>query len=345
MNTAASLGFRMPAEWEPHEATWLAWPYNLETWEGHLEGAEDAFAQFIEVLTQAEIVHLLVPSAEGEERAQRKLRGRKILRENLHFHRIETGDVWFRDFGPTFITKGEGDRREVAWTKWKYNALGNKWPDLLMGNEVPDNMPLQKFQRFDADIVLEGGSIDVNGSGSLLTTESCLLNPNRNPTLTRRELEQRLQDFLGVTNILWLQEGIAGDDTDGHIDDITRFVGPDTVVTVLEEDTEDKNFAALQENYQRLQSMKNERGENLRIVTLPMPRPFIVDGRRMAASYANFYIANAGVVVPLYNQPSDTIALETLGNLFPKRKIVGIDCRELIVGCGSLHCISQQQPK
>ena len=343
--TPASLGYRMPAEWEPHEATWLAWPYNLETWEEHLEGAEEAFAQFIEILTLGEIVHLLVPSPEVEERVQRKLRGRKIPQENLQLHSIETGDVWFRDFGPTFLTKGEGGQREVAWTKWKYNALGNKWPDLLIGNEVPDSMPLQNFQRFDADIVLEGGSIDVNGSGSLLTTESCLLNPSRNPTLKRSAIEQKLKDFLGVTNILWLQEGIAGDDTDGHVDDITRFVGLSTVVTVLEEDPDDENFATLQENYRRLQTMKNERGEALRIVTLPMPRPLIVDERRMAASYANFYIANAGVIVPVYDQPSDAVALEALQKLFPKRKIVGIDCRELIFGYGSLHCISQQHPK
>ncbi len=343
--TPASLGYRMPAEWEPHEATWLAWPYNLETWEEHLEGAEEAFTEFIEILTLGEIVHLLVPSAEVEERAKKKLTGQNIVSTHLHFHRIETGDVWFRDFGPIFISRLYERKNEIAWVRFCYNALGNKWADLLVGDEVPGKMPIQDLLHFDAGMVLEGGSIDVNGSGSLLTTESCLLSPNRNPTLTRSDIEQKLKDFLGVTNILWLQEGIVGDDTDGHVDDITRFVGPETVVTVLEENPHDENYAALQENYQRLKTMKNERGENLRIVTLPMPRPLIVGGRRMAASYANFYIANTGVVVPIYHQPSDAIALETLQKVFPKRKILGIDCRELIFGYGALHCITQQQSK
>jgi agmatine deiminase len=206
-------------------------------------------------------------------------------------------------------------------------------------------MPLKGFPRFDAGIVLEGGSIDVNGSGSLLTTESCLLNPNRNPSLTKAKIEQTLKDFLGITNVLWLKAGIAGDDTDGHVDDVTRFVDASTVLTVLEEDPHDENFSVLQENFERLKTMQNEQGNNLHIVTLPMPRPLIVDDRRMAASYANFYIANAGVIVPLYKQPSDELALDTFRKVFPKRKIVGIDCTELIVGYGSLHCISQQQPQ
>lgn len=345
MTTPAHFGFRMPAEWEPHEATWLAWPYNPETWEDHLEGAEEAFTKFIEILVTAEIVHLLVPNGEVRERAKQKLAGRNIAHERLHFHEIEAGDTWFRDFGPLFLIKKVGEKNEVAWTKWIYNALGNKYEDLLVGDTVPDKMPLSAYKHFEAHMVLEGGSIDVNGCGSLLTTESCLLNPNRNPGLGRSEIEQRLKDFLGVSNILWLQEGIVGDDTDGHIDDVARFVNTSTVVTTLEEDPQDENFKVLKENYERLKVMRNEQGENLHIVTLPMPRPLIVDDRRMAASYANFYIANAGVVVPTFHQPSDEIALETLQKVFPKRKIHGVDCRELIFGYGSLHCVSQQQPK
>jgi len=354
----------MPAEWAPHEATWLSWPYNLETWEGHLEGAEEAFAAFIEILSSGEIVHLLVPNNEVEERARKKLASRKIPKGALQLHRIETGDVWFRDFGPLFISREENqgfssreptfsqevrsasgptrpdasrsDRKNrksnVAWVRFRYNALGNKYDDLLVGDTVPDKMPLKGFPRFDAGIVLEGGSIDVNGSGSLLTTESCLLNPNRNPSLTKAKIEQTLKDFLGITNVLWLKAGIAGDDTDGHVDDVTRFVDASTVLTVLEEDPHDENFSVLQENFERLKTMQNEQGNNLHIVTLPMPRPLIVDDRRMAASYANFYIANAGVIVPLYKQPSDELALDTFRKVFPKRKIVGIDCTELIVG-------------
>jgi agmatine deiminase len=330
----------MPAEWEGHAATWLAWPYNLNTWEGHLEGAEEVYARFIEILTQRESVELCVPNEEVKERAQRKLAPLNSPHEHLRFHTIETGDVWFRDFGPLFVVRGN----EVGWTKWKYNALGNKWEDLLIGDTVPAVMPIQDMPHFDAGIVLEGGSIDVNGSGSLLTTESCLLNSNRNPHLTRFEIEQRLKDYLGVTNVLWLAAGIAGDDTDGHVDDVTRFVGLSTAVTMIEEDPSDENYHVLKENHERLRRMCNERGRPLRVTTLPMPRPFEVEDRRMAASYANFYIANETVVVPTYAQPSDATAVNALQKLFPDRRVIGIDCRELIYGYGALHCITQQQP-
>ncbi len=329
----------MPAEWEPHEATWLAWPYNALTWEGHLEGAEEAYRELISVLLPHERVHVLVPNEEVERRAK------KILK-NLtpEFHRIETGDVWFRDFGPLFVTRGTGSAREVAWTKWTYNALGGKYEDLLRGDEVPDRMPLPGLQRFESGIVLEGGSIDVNGSGSLLTTESCLLSPDRNPDLTKEEIEEKLREFLGITNILWLKAGIAGDDTTGHVDDITRFVGPKTVVTAIEENPEDENYEVLRENRDRLKTMKTESGEKLEVIELPMPLPFAVDGRRMAASYANFYIANNVVVVPVYRQPSDKIALDILEQCFPDRKVIGIDCREFIYGYGAIHCSTMQQP-
>jgi agmatine deiminase len=198
---------------------------------------------------------------------------------------------------------------------------------------------------FEAGIVLEGGSIDVNGSGSLLTTESCLLNPNRNPKLTRSEIETSLKDFLGVTNVLWLSGGIVGDDTDGHVDDVTRFVGPSTVVTVLEEDSSDENYAVLKENHERLMHMRDERGRPLQVVTLPMPRPLVVEDRRMAASYANFYIANGVVAVPTYEQPSDQVALQTIQELFPDRRAIGIDCHKLVYGYGALHCVTQQEPQ
>ncbi len=335
-STPAELGFRMPAEWEQHEATWLSWPYNMETWNGHLEGAEEAFVQIIEVLTRHEIVHLLVPNSEVRKRAEAKLRGSK----NLQIHEIETGDIWFRDYGPIFVKNA----KEIAYTKWLYNAYGNKYQDLLIGNDVPGMMPLQDFKRFDAAMVLEGGSIDVNGSGSLLTTESCLLSPDRNPELTKEDIEQKLQDVLGVTNILWLSEGIEGDDTTGHVDDLTRFVNRNTVITVVESDKTDRNFAPLQENLKRLQGMKDETGKLLNSIEMPMPKAFLVEGRRMAASYANFYIANGVVLVPTYAQPSDAIALKTLRECFPDRDVVGIDCRELIWGFGSIHCASQQQP-
>jgi agmatine deiminase len=330
----------MPAEWERHDATWLAWPYNLETWAGHLDGAEEAFAKIIEALTPHEIVELLVPSAAIEKRAQQKLTSRKIPEGKVHFHRIESGDVWIRDYGPIFIKR----KAEIAYTKWIYNAYGNKYADLLPGNDVPNQMPLIRFRRFDTGIVLEGGSIDVNGSGTLLTTEACLLSPDRNPALRKTDIEQKLKDFLGVSNILWLGSGIAGDDTTGHIDALARFVAKVTVVAVIEEDPRDDNYKPLQENVKRLRRMKVEDGTPLTVIELPMPRVYVLEGRRMAATYANFYIGNGVVLVPIYGQPSDAIALAKLQSCFPDRKVLGIDSRELVWGYGSIHCATQQQP-
>ncbi|TSC98436.1 MAG: agmatine deiminase [Candidatus Peregrinibacteria bacterium Greene1014_49] len=340
-SSPAALGYRMPAEWEPHAGTWLSWPYNLETWEGHLEGAEKAYVEIIDALTPHETVQLLVPNEEIKARALKAL-GKK--RNNLVLHCIETGDVWIRDYGPIFLKRESNGKSEVAYTKWIYNAYGNKYEDLLIGNDAANTMPLQDYKRFDAGIVLEGGSIDVNGTGSLLTTESCLLSPDRNPDLKKEDIEQKLRDFLGVTNILWLSAGIEGDDTTGHIDDLTRFTGQSTVVTVVEENTKDPNYAPLRENLERLKTMRDEKGTLLTIHTLPMPKEFVVEDRRMAASYANFYIANGVVLVPVYKQDSDAEALNVLAKCFPDRKIVEIDCRELIWGYGSVHCGTQQMP-
>lgn len=339
-SSPATLGYRMPAEWEKHAGTWLSWPYNPITWEGHLEGAEEAFTQIIAALTPHEKVHLLVPNKDVEARAIKKIG--KAENGNLEMYEIESGDVWIRDYGPIFLKKEREGKSEVAFAKFEYNAYGNKYEDLLIGNEVPNKMPLQDYKRFDAGIVLEGGSIDVNGTGSLITTESCLLSPDRNPDLKKEEIEQKLRDFLGVTNILWLSAGIEGDDTTGHVDDLTRFVGKNTVLTVVEENKKDANYVPLQENLKRLREMKDEDGTPLSVLTVPMPKAFMVEDRRMAASYANFYIANGVVLVPTYNQVSDTEALRVLGGCFPERKVIGIDCRELIWGYGSIHCASQQ---
>jgi agmatine deiminase len=344
LQTPAELGFRMPAEWEKHEGTWFSWPYNEEeTWAGHLEGAEKAFVEIIETLTPHERVHLLVPNETVQVRALSKIQQSKAKTGNLDLHLIETGDIWIRDFGPIFVVK-DAPKHEVGWTKWTYNALGNKFEALLIGNDAPDKMPLGHLPRFDGGMVLEGGSIDVNGTGTLLTTESVLLNPSRNPHLTKAQIEDKLKNYLGISNVLWLSAGIAGDDTDGHVDDVTRFVSRNTVVTVVETDPTDANYEILQENLQRLKTMKIETDESLHVIEIPMPKAFIVEGRRMAASYANFLIANNVVLVPVYAQPSDDIALGILRKCFPERKVVGIDCRELIWGCGSIHCASQQQP-
>ncbi|MBP7114277.1 MAG: agmatine deiminase family protein [Candidatus Peribacteraceae bacterium] len=336
-------GFRMPAEWAPQSAMWLAWPYNLEeTWAGHIDGAEQAFVRMIEEMSPHQIVNLLVPDEKIQARATKKLKASKANFKNLRMHTVVTGDIWIRDYGPIFITKESP--HEVAYTKWIYNAYGNKYEELLVGNEVADNIPLEKYRRFDTDIVLEGGSIDVNGSGTLLTTESCLLSPDRNPHMTKKEIEKALSDYLGATNVLWLGEGIEGDDTTGHVDDLTRFVGPSTVVTAVEEDPNDGNYKPLRENADRLKTMKDEKGRPLTVLELPMPRKFMVEDRRMAATYANFLIANNVVLVPVYAQSSDDVALDILGKCFPDRTVIGIDCRELIWGYGSIHCASQQQP-
>lgn len=340
----AELGFRMPAEWEKHEGTWLSWPYNLEeTWEGHIEGAELAFVEMIEILTQHENVHLIMPNDAIQTRATMKIKKSKANLKKLSMLTIETGDIWIRDYGPIFVVK-DVPKHEVAFTKWIYNAYGNKYDALLIGNEAADSMPLETFQRFETGIVLEGGSIDVNGSGTLLTTESCLLSPDRNPHMTKTEIEKALWGYFGAKNVLWLGEGIAGDDTTGHVDDLTRFVSQSTVVTCIEKNPSDENYKALLENAKRLRSMKDERGTLLTVLELPMPEKFVVDERRMAASYANFLIANGIVLVPTYHQKSDNVALKILQKCFPERIVKGIDCRELIWGCGSIHCASQQQP-
>ncbi|HRH93273.1 MAG TPA: agmatine deiminase family protein [Candidatus Peribacteria bacterium] len=344
--TPAELGFRMPAEWEPREATWLAWPYNLKTWGSHLEGAEAAMAEYIKVLAKHERIDLLVAHEGVEQRARKLLDPLGLRDDQLRYHQVESGDVWIRDYGPIFVVSDKGGKHEVAWTKWTYNALGmpEEYADLLPGDAVPDALPLKGMKKFDGKMVLEGGSIDVNGTGTLLTTESCLLSDTRNPDMTKEQIEKRLHDYLGVTNVLWLSAGIEGDDTSGHIDDLTRFVGQSTVVTVVETDPKDENYATLQENSARLRGMKDEKGTPLTVIEMPMPKPFIVDGRRMAASYANFYIGAKSVLVPVYSQPSDAVALKILKGCFPDRNVVGIDCREFIWGYGSIHCSSQQQP-
>ncbi len=340
--TPASLGFRMPAEWEKQEAVWLAWPYNPESWKGHEAGAKLAFAEMIAALTPHEHVHLLVLDENMREQAMSLIKTLPFEATRLHLHVIETGDVWFRDYGPTFVVKD--NPHDVRWVKWGYNAYGNKYDDLLVGNDVPHKMPIDQTKKFNAGIILEGGSIDVNGTGTVLTTESCLLSPDRNPNLSKEDIEEIVKSHLGVTNILWLGEGIAGDDTTGHVDDLTRFVSRNVVVTAVEEDPTDENYKALKENEERLTTMKDERGMALTVIPLPMPKALVTDGRRMAATYANFLIANDVVLVPIYKDKNDARALEILGKCFPDRHMIGIDCRELIVGNGSIHCSTQQQP-
>jgi agmatine deiminase len=345
--TPAELGYRMPAEWHPHQATWLTWPKDPETWPDRVPLVEDIFLQMMAALAPHEIVNLLV----DDEAAAAAVRTRLAFpgAENIHFHKIPTVDSWIRDYGPNFLIN---DNAGLAYNDWIFNAWGNKYEELKKDDAIPAHLQsLLNVPRFEPGIVMEGGSIEVNGAGCVLTTEQCLLNLNRNPYLTRQEIEQHLKDYLGVGKVLWLGEGIVGDDTDGHIDDIARFVAPDVIVCALEEDPEDANYKLLQDNLHRLQRMTDVTSRAFEIVNLPMPG--VVGGRssdnrnldRLPASYANFYIANDVVLAPVFGHANDARALETLQRLFPSRLVVGINCEPLVWGMGTIHCVTQQQPK
>ena len=341
----AALGFRMPAEWEPHAGTWLAWPHKQDSWPGKFAPIPGVWVEIVRALEAHERVHILVNDAAMQASAAAQLHTAQVPLGNVSFHLIPTDDAWMRDHGPIFVRRETAERAELAAVKWRYNAWGGKYPpwerDDAVGLQVAAQLGLPLFE---PGIVLEGGSIDVNGCGTLLTTEACLLNPNRNPQLGRAELETVLREYLGVRHILWLGDGIVGDDTDGHVDDLARFVDPRTVVTVIEEDPGDANHAALQENYARLQHMCDQDGEALRVITIPMPAPLFYEGQRLPASYANFYIGNGAVLVPVFDDPHDRQALETLQRLFPRRRVVGIRAADMVWGLGAFHCVTQQQP-
>lgn len=334
----------MPAEWEPHAATWLTWPSNPETWPGKmLSEVESIYVRMMEALLPGERVELLVHDKREAEKVVKLLALRGTRMKNLILHRADTVDTWIRDYGPIFVKNGA----KKAFTKWRFNAWGGKYSDLARDNGVVGKLQaLKAHRRIDPGIVLEGGSVDMNGRGSCLTTEQCLLNKNRNPHLSQREIESVLERFLGARNVIWLKEGIEGDDTDGHIDDITRFVGPRTVVTAVEPNAKDPNHDILEENLERLKFARDESGKRLTVVQLPMPgRVLDARGKRLPASYANFYIGNAAVLVPIYSHRNDAKALRILKRLFPGRRVVGIECTALVHGLGSIHCVTQQEPK
>lgn len=344
VETPAALGYRMPAEWEPHAATWLSWPHNRESWPGKMEPVPAIWARLVGELVRGEDVHILVADAAMQAQAQAELSAQGVALARVHFHHIATNDAWMRDHGPTFVVR-DAPRRQVAMIDWRYNSWGGKYPPWDADDRVPRQLAeLLGLPRFRSDVVMEGGSIEVNGAGTLMTTEACLLNPNRNPHLTRDDLEQILADHLGVRHFIWLGDGVAGDDTDGHIDDLSRFVAADTVVTVVEDDAGDENHAPLRDNLRRLERARDQDGQRFRIVVLPMPEPVIFDGQRLPASYANFYIANEVVVVPTYRCDADERALAALAPLFPGRRVVGLDAVDLVLGLGAFHCITQQQP-
>jgi len=343
--------YRMPAEWEPHLATYIVWPHNLETWPGNFDAIPPVFAKMAAAIASFEPLRILVKDAAQIDDIRAMIddaaRGDHATMRRIEFFHLETNDSWIRDHGPIFLNRIDlraGEPAQIA-LDWKFNSWGEKYGSFDLDDVVPRKLGAHYgFEVIEPGIVLEGGSIDPNGAGSLLTTESCLLNPNRNPHLTRAEIEDYLRTYLGVTNVMWLGDGIAGDDTDGHIDDLARFVTHDTVVTVVEEDPADGNYKVLQDNLARLGALRDKRGAPLKIETLPMPPPVVYDGTRLPASYANFYIANGGIVMPSFNCPADAVASATLARLFPGRRVVGVLATELVWGLGAIHCLTQQHP-
>ncbi len=343
--TPRARGFRWPAEWEPHEATLLAWPHDETTFPGGLEHAEAAMARFAAAISRGETVHLCVGDEAQAERAAARLDEAEA--RDVALHLMPTADVWFRDYGPiTLVKDTDGVPRERLAVDFTFNAWGGKYEELLADDTVPVRVqPVLGLPLLSTDFVLEGGSIEGDGEGTLLTTEQCLLHPNRNPDLDREMIAEALAMFLGIEKVLWLGSGIAGDDTDGHVDDLTRFVAPGRVVTAVQADTNDPDHKPLKANLRRLEKMRDARGRKLDIVELPMPAPVRGEaGMRLPASYANFYICNAGVCVPVFDGPGDARALEILGACFPDRDVMAIPCTPLVEGFGALHCVSQQVP-
>jgi agmatine deiminase len=339
----------MPAEWEPHEATWLGWPHERTDWPGKFAPIPWAFAEIVRHLVRVERVNLLVENGTAEKNVKAILRKSHVGLDAITFFRIPTDRGWMRDSGPVAVFSDDGKRGALlnfafnGWAKYDdYKKDARVVSRLKARTKRRVILPEHKGRR----VVLEGGAIDVNGRGTLLTTEECLLSnvQERNPGFTREDYAEVFQKFLGVTNVIWLGNGIAGDDTHGHVDDLARFVDPMTVVTVVEDDPEEANFAPLQENLALLKSAKDQAGEPLRVETLPMPRPVWFAGQRLPASYANFYVANKIVLVPTFNDPADRVALDKLAALFPSRTIVPIYCRDLVLGLGTIHCMTQQLP-
>ncbi len=354
----ASLGYRMPAEWEPHAATWVAWPHHRDDWPGKFAPVPWVYTEIVRQLSRLEQVNIIVRGGEMKRRVCDQLASAGVDLERVQFFKAATDRVWLRDSAPTFLVNHQPASATVdpvGLVGWKFNGwakydnhkrdgrLPRKFERWL---ELPRWVPRVEQGGMHARIVMEGGAFDVNGQGTLLTTEECLLSEvqARNPGLDRAAIEKVFADYLGVRHVIWLGRGIDGDDTHGHVDDLARFVDPHTVVTVVEPRADDPNHEPLLENLRRLQAAQNQDGQNLRVVELPMPRPLYFQGQRLPASYANFYIANGLVLVPTFNDPADRIALDTLADLFPDSEIVGIHCVDLVLGLGTLHCLSQQQP-
>ncbi len=354
--TPAALGYRMPAEWEPHAATWLAWPHNREDWPGKFAPIPWVYAEIVRNVAESEPVKLLVQGEDGERKARKVLSLAGVSLENVEFLPWKTDRVWLRDTAPSFLVRDGGEVGEgVGVVDWEFNAWAkydNYRRDARLPKRIARRAALTRWKpNYEIDgrserIVLEGGAIDIDGAGSILTTEECLLSDvqARNPFLDKSGIERAFADYLGCPNTIWLGRGIAGDDTHGHVDDIARFVAPGVIVAAVEDDATDANHEPLRENLDRLGLARDARGKPFRVVTIPMPRPVVFDGQRLPASYANFYITNQSVLVPTFNDPLDRVALERIASVIPDRRVVGIHALDLVWGLGTLHCLSREEP-
>lgn len=344
MKTPKELGFHFPAEFAKHSATWLSWPHKEASWPGKIETIYPRYAEFIKRVAEGEPVNINVANDAMIHQATRHLNEAGADLRNIQFFIHPTNDAWCRDHGPAFLVNPKEKTKMIV--DWGYNAWGGKYPPFDLDDVIPTliakhyNLPV-----VEPGIVMEGGSVEFNGKGTLLTTRACLLNKNRNPHLDQKQIEKYLIDYYGVDNILWLGDGIIGDDTDGHIDDLTRFVNEDTVVTIVEENKNDENYEILQENLKELKTLRLENGKQMNIVELPMPAPIVYEDQRLPASYANFYIANKYVVVPTFRDKNDDRVIDILQKCFNDRKVIGIDSTDIIWGLGSFHCLSQQEPE
>ncbi len=339
----ASSGYFFPAEWEPHKATWLSWPHNTDTWPGRFKHIFPSYCEFIRILSLSERVNINVGSVELAKSAFTRIAQYGAELKNIYFYLNSTNDAWCRDHGPAFLINKDRSKPKII-VDWEYNAWGGKYPPFDFDNEIPAKVATQLgLQLARPGIVMEGGSVDFNGAGSLITSESCLLNPNRNPDLSKSEIEQVLKDYYGVDQIIWVKGGIEGDDTDGHIDDTVRFVSSHTVICMVEKETSDVNHTPLNENRYLLKE-ETINDDQLEIIDLQMPEPIRFNNQRLPASYANFYISNTHVIVPIFGSKYDDQALGIIGECFSGREVVGIDSKELIRGLGSFHCLSQQEP-
>ena len=346
IETPFSLGYRMPAEWEPHAATWLAWPHEPTDWPGKFEAVPWVFAEVARHLQDAERIRLIVASAAEKARAAKVFKASGVSLTRVDFVTLPTNRSWTRDFLPLGVVKGRGKRRELAVVKWRFNGWA-RYPNYATDNRTGMRIAKRlKVPVFTPDVVLEGGAIDVDGEGTLLCTEQCLLTGKqaRNRTLGMAGTETALRDYLGAEKVIWLGDGIAGDDTGGHVDDFARFVAPGVVVVAEEQNRRDPNYRPLREAAARLRAARDARGRRLEVITLPMPRPVVFDGERLPASYANFYIGTGAVLVPTFNDPNDRVALGIIAELFPKRKVVGIHSTDFVLGLGTIHCSTQQEP-